>query len=246
MGIRIHKILGYALTDVEADTDKWEITDPRFNREGYLFDREEEAFSIDGFVEYLERRIEEMESNEERAFDLKLLMRNLTAEKGDPMRYDFHGFYDIVNYDMEFGDSSVLITVPPSCTKEWNRYDDAIDYYDPVNRSEDGGIEPNVIPINRALYPWDWYMNTKTNPPTKLDGDQHQLYIMARRMLIDGKYPVNDATYELIGVKNGEELKNNIVPIIPLELEEVLKYLKIFKDDNTIYTLRPIIYGYWG
>ena len=42
MGIRIHKILGYGLTNVIADTDNWDLrNDPRFNPEGYLFERED-------------------------------------------------------------------------------------------------------------------------------------------------------------------------------------------------------------
>jgi hypothetical protein len=245
MGIRIHKILGYALTDVQADTDKWEITDPRFNKDGYLFDPEEVKFSVDGFKAYLTRKIlasKEDDENDER-FDLKLILRGLEKNPDDMFSRPIRGLYDCINYDMEFGDPKVLVVVPPSCTKEWSRYDDAIDYYDPVNQSADGGIEPSVIHLDRPLWPWDTLISTKTMPPKPLNHFQSQAYYLWK----NGHIVTDEDLYaEKIGFETIEEMKRYVMPIIPLEVVELLKYLKIFNDEKTIYELRPVIYGYWG
>jgi len=117
MGIRIHKMLGYALTNVEADTNKWEITDPRFNKEGYMFDREENKFSVDGFKAYLTKQILAATDEENERFDLRLILRALEDNKDDMFSRPIHGLHECIEYDMEFGESEVFLVVPPSCTR---------------------------------------------------------------------------------------------------------------------------------
>jgi len=243
VGIRIHKMLGYALTNVEADTNKWEITDPRFNKDGYMFDMEEQKFSVDGFKAYLTKQIIAAQNDEDQRFDLKLILRGLESNKDDMFSRPISGLHQCIEYDMEFGESEVFLVVPPSCAKEWNRYDDAIDYYDPTNEAIDGGIANSVIPIDRPLWPWDSLMNTKTNPPSKLDYTQTHQYNLWKN---DNIVTDEDEYVQRIGFDNVEEMKRCVMPMIPLEVVELLKYLKIFTDDKYIYELRPIIYGYWG
>lgn len=238
MGIRIHKAIGYGLTDVIADQDSWSLkNDPRFNLNGYPFG-DEEKFDLAGFCNYIEERIESMDEDDFGRFDLTLLKRQIeSGECKEP-------YYSVI-YDMEFGNSEVMLFMPPSSVKLWSRYDDMIDYYDPVNHSEDGGIIESVIMIDRPLYPWESYINIKTMPPVRLTGLQYQAYNTIRNLgLTQMKSP--EVMLKSVGVESKEELDTYIIPIIPAELVELIKYLKIFTDDKYIYQLRPLIYGYWG
>jgi len=237
MGIRIHKAIGYGLTDVIADEDSWSLkNDPRFNPNGYMFEGEN-AFTRNGFTEYINSRIEELGNEDFDQFDLLLLKRQI-----EPMMTEL---YHSVVYDMEFGNPEVILFIPPTSIKNWTRYDDMIDYYDPANHSKDGGIAESVIKIDRPLWPWEAYINIKTIPPTRLTNMQYQAHNTIRNLgLKQMKSP--ELMLKSVGVATKEELDAYIVPIIPAELVELIKYLKIFTDDKYIYQLRPLIYGYWG
>ncbi len=237
MGIRIHKVLGYGLTDVIADTENWDLrNDSRFDPVSYLFEGEYK-FDLAGFIQHLEIRISEMVKGDHDIFSLK----NLIHQLKEKTRLNFH---ESVVYDMEFGESEVMVFVPPGHEK-WQRYDDIIDYYDPVNLEEDGGISNSVIMVNRPPWPYESYINTKTMPPIRLTGFQQELYVSMRNLGIE-KYIDPEKSFNELGVDNEEEFNKFIVPIIPIELVELIKYLKIFKNENDIYQLRPMIYGYWG
>jgi len=237
MGIRIHKAIGYGLTDVIADLDNWDLrNDSRFNPNGYMFAGEND-FTRNGFTEYLNSRIEELGNVDFDQFDLRLLKRQI-----EPMMKEL---YNSVIYDMEFGNPEVILFIPPTSVKNWTMYDDIIDYYDPANHSEDGGITESVIKIDRPLWPWESYINIKSMPPTRLTGMQYQAYNTIRNLGFE-RMKSPEVMLKSVGVATKEELDAYIVPIIPAELVELIKYLKIFTDDKYIYQLRPMIYGYWG
>jgi hypothetical protein len=199
---------------------------------------EEDGFTMEGFTEYLDARIEELGEDDFDRWDLRLLKRQI--EQGEMKK-----LYSSVIYDMEFGSAEVMLFIPPSSTKTWTRYDDMIDYYDPANQSEDGGIAESVIKIDRPLWPWEGYVNIKTFPPERLTGLQYQMYNTIRNLGFE-QLTKPDEVLQTVGVDTKEELDEFIVPIIPPELVELLKYLKIFKNEDDIYQLRPMIYGYWG
>jgi len=242
MGIRINKVLGYALTDVRADTNKWEITDPRFNKDGYTTDWEDSKFTIEGFKEHLIAKIKEIGEDDLDRFNYRLTLRGLEAKEGDMFRYPLRGFYECVTYDMEFGSPNVIVFSPISCHKEWKRYDNAIDYYDPAN-SDDGAITESVIKLNRPLWPWDTYTNIKLDPPETLKYEQQHFISILQQGFVDGD---EDEYVQKMGFDNVADMEKHVIPTIPPEVVEMIKYLKIFKDEKTIYELRPVIYGYWS
>jgi len=244
MGIRINKMLGYGLTDVIFNRKSWSLDDdPRFNRDGFLCNENDytDKYTVEGFVKYLVNRVDEMEENDLDRFELRLLIKQLEDPEESPKYY----FFNSIKYDMEMGIDGIMCFIPPSQHKHWSRYDNIIDYYDPVNCHEDGGIKESVIMIDRALYPWESYMNVKEMPPTRLTGQQLSHFFSLRSFGFDNIVET-DTLYPSMGVANKEELTTLIVPIIPLELVELIKYLKIFNNDKHIYELRPMIYGYWA
>lgn len=240
MGIRIHKILGYGLTDVVADEENWDLrNDPRFDPDGWLFSHDENEFHHEGFTTHIKEKIETTDEDDHDRFSLRMLLHTLNETK----KQDFY-CGDGVIHDMEYGDSNVIIFVPPG-HGDWQRYDSILDYYDPTNLDEDGGIANSVININRPLWPYESYVNIKTMPPKRLTGCRFELYTSMRSLGIE-KYLDPEKAFAELGVDNEEEFNKFIVPIIPIELIELIKYLKIFKNEEDIYQLRPMIYGYWG
>lgn len=251
MGIRIHKAIGYGLTDVKADTKKWKIIDERFNPNGYVAldcETQEEKYTIEGFKEYLRDRIKGFEKDSEEYheyFNCHLLLRDL--EKNDEkfnMRGTVAEFYQKVIYDMEFGLPNVILFIPPWGCNDWKRYDDIIDYYEPANSNENGPCD-SVIPLNRGIWPYDWYLNIKEMPPKRITTKQWDIYHFLKNREFNAEGFTKDFPKEL-GMDTTEEIKKYIIPSIPIDLIEMLKYLEVFKDERSIYDLRPMIYGYWG
>jgi len=186
----------------------------------------------------LQAQLEKLDEGDTPRFDLRLLIRELEDEE---TKYDF---YNSLVYDMEMGLDNVMCFVPPSQVRVWHRYDDTIDYYDPTNRSEDGGMRTFIM-VDSALYPYDSYTNIKKIPPTTLTGVQLSHYYSLKNHGFD-RLVDPESAFKHLGVDNLNELKNMIIPTIPLELVELLKYLEIFVDESWIYQLRPMIYGYWA
>jgi len=243
MGIRIHKSIGYALTDVIYDEDNWTVeNDGRFDPDGWMMldcEESEERYTMAGFKKHIEALlpVNKKDHNHGEHFELYLLLQLMDAGNVKEL-------YSYIIYDMEFGAGNVLMLIPPG-NNDWVRYDDIIDYYDPANRENDGGITESIIPIDRPIWPYESYNNLKTMPPTALTGVQQQFYNTVKYRGLE-KYTDQQAVAEILGLDTPAEFETHIAPVIPLALVEMLKYVKMFKDERTIYELRPIIYGYWG
>lgn len=242
MGIRIHKSIGYALTDVIYDDDNWTVeNDGRFNPNGWMmldYEEREYRFTTTGFRKHIEALLpDNKEDRNHDHFEFILLMQLMDAG-------DVKELYDYIIYDMEYGAGNVLLLIPPG-HNDWTRYDNIIDYYDPANREDDGGIIESIIPVNRPIWPYDSYNNLKTMPPKVLTNFQHQLYNTVKQRGLE-KYTDQQKILKELGLDTPEELKTHIAPVVPLALVEMLKYVKMFKDEKTIYELLPTIYGYWG
>ncbi|VAW58919.1 hypothetical protein MNBD_GAMMA08-1552 [hydrothermal vent metagenome] len=256
MGIRIHKVLGYGLTDVQYDEKNWEITDPRFNPNGYfgiqdVFDREE-AFTDKGFDEY----VNEIDGDTGDKFNnlyilqcgrKEALEKNGHTSKNGDLLYNYKDSIESsVTYDSEYGDSNIMVFTPPYWGKYWIRYDDSIDYYDSQHYDEDGGIINGHQMLNRPIYPFDGYQDNRTTPPTIITHTDFRLYVDSRDFKKSYANTMRENLKERMAFNSDEEIEQAINPIIPLELVELLKYLKVFNDEKIIYTLRPMLYWYWG
>lgn len=254
MGIRIHKVLGYGLTDVQYDTDNWEMIDPRFNKKGYMClgcEDQEEKFTNEGFDEYL---AEEVKKEDQLAEKDKYHMRDLSVLKHlreqelkdeKHVRYSDKDIFNKVIYNPEFGSSEVVVFQPVVFGNDWQRYDDIIDYYDPANHPVHGGPENGVILIDRAIYPFEWLWDVRTIPPTSLTSVEYNLYNMTRSGTEHAPNIAQNLA-ETMNFESVEEMNDKIRAIIPDELIVLLKYLKIFEKDEYIYDLKPMLYSYWA
>ncbi len=241
MGTRINKVLGYGLTDVKT-TGKYDdmIDDPRINPKGYyaLYGEREETFTDEGFDAYLDAHKEHPDDIENDLSVLRHLREREEAERKHNSRLKIS---NRLIYDSEFGMPNVMVFQPPVFGSDWSHYDDVIDYYDPQQRTKDGGSGVGYTMIDRALYPFESFCDHRENPPALLKGNDWHWYI-------DAKNSPNMVEYALkeLGFETEEEMHQNINPMIPKELIALLKYCKVFTKDEYIYQLRPMIYWWWS
>jgi len=255
MGIRIHKILGYGLDDVEFDGENWKVTDSRFAEDGYLnvdWEERENIFTDEGFDEYLSNIVEN-ENEEDGLWSGLGILRNLRQQaKDEEDKWSKKGRYsnkdsisNCVVHEPEFGMSNVMVFTPPVFGKNWQRYDDIIDYYEPSHHDVDGGIDTGITLLNRSIYPFDGYVDCRTMPPKRLNHLEWRLYVDSIHSQ-EYKDVFAESARETMDFKDVEEMHKMVRPMVPDELTVLLKYLKVFKDEADIHTLKPMLYWYWG
>ena len=248
MGIRIHKILGYGIVNLntkQIDEYSTHLDDPRINPNGILGENSSnDSFTEEGFVEHCRERIKDDEH-----FDLIDL--HLLFEDGEYKKTNMY-WYNILTYDSEYGKPSVLCITHPGL-KDWYRFDDVIDYYEeyPKNRfSPESYADVLTVPI----YPFDAYINNETGEYA--DQNVRELIYQFRNAEIEmlnphtsmGRYMTfsqirYDALNQL-GCDFHWTEKWNV--IIPSSVEEFCRYTKLFVDEKTIWQLQPMIYTYWS
>ena len=248
MGIRISKIIGYGLIDVKYDTENWENIDPRFNPDGYsMFDSytKEDEFSDEKFNVFIDGRIKSEETDE--LFDLELLssFRKRYAEEDGGYKSG-NSIFNVMNFDPEFGMPNVMVFIPPIHCKEWQRYDNIIDYYEPHHSDTNGGISTGFTLLDRPIFPWEGYNDISGEQVKRLTGLNLDRYLSTKWESLKQVEKFRLKVAKELGFNSVEDMFNNIVPMIPKELVAALQFLKVFKNDKTIYTLRPMIYWYWG
>ena len=149
MGTRIHKVLGYALTDVEG-----ELADERFNPSfvengiyqahskelcQWILKNEDEALGV----------IKEFNCSDHR--DLSLLKLGIKEQK-------IHD--NLFIYDSEYALPNVFLICPPEFI-DWYRYDDIIDYYDDDRGSN---LEPSVKEVECGIFPHTMMLRIPGSP----------------------------------------------------------------------------------
>jgi hypothetical protein len=234
MGIRIHKVLGYGLTDVKVK--QFAIADPRFNMvDGYFSYNEDppkNKFTTPGYIDYMKAS-----KDEHTRFDAILVKQNSKAQvrSGDWYSYDF-----------EMGKKGV-VCFTPLCYPDWKRYDDVIDYYEARSN-----MVPTVKLLNKPIYPFDSYHDKKTGLGfVEKDGHKFSLgQIMQTAEFLSKKE--NKALKTSKEFFNGFDFDDEkdfwarVIPAIPRELIALLEYTKVFNDRQTIFDLKPMIYSYWS
>ena len=216
MGIRVLKVVGYGLTDLQATEDA--ITDPRINPDGYLgcdCETQEERWTVAGYRKYVLGREREkspdgthfeiFETIERQ--DCKRRWRNRDDRCWDPC--------NSVIYDPEFGLPTVLVVIPRFNHKEWRRYDNLIDYSEETSVH---GAESRVSLLKNGIYPHVEKRDAKTWASVS------QTAARRRR-------------------RNGDP---TLVPDVPYGVRVICEYLDMFSDPLTYRQLRPLLYVFWA
>lgn len=246
MGIRVHKTLGYGLTDLSCEGHK--ITDERINPDGILNSNrwEDTDWTREAYQEYLEKIENSPQDELSNHFSLDASLDIYSLNEGlkswQPTSSVIHS--------PEFGLSNVLCIVPPCMHKDWNRYDDSIDYveetmvYQEVNR---------VVTFKKGFFPWnDIYVDSRTGK--RLRCDNHDRYCYLKRYLKATKdHSTKTRVRNLIqkeieemGFKDQQELNKFIIPAIPTSIRLFCNFTRIFQDEKTVFSLRPMLYVHWS
>jgi hypothetical protein len=145
MGIRVHKVLGYGLTDLKVGQD-FRIDDPRVNPQGILhadWNENGKRWSKGIYRDWLVKKKGEYGSDR---FTIEMEEAGCVQEGWRPQQSFVH--------DAEQGMGNILCVIPAAYYHEWRRYDDAIDYYDEQNHWQHKGQGGRVVDIKGGIYPW--------------------------------------------------------------------------------------------
>ena len=221
MGIRVHKVLGYGIQNYDSTKYKIKLNDSELtyvNFETYLSEKIK-GLSIETVI------------NEDSKFYYYTLLSELKDYR-KTVSYE-NLYYDFVKSGGECDDPDQLPTIVFTLPwNNWSRYDDTIDYYD--NEFID-----NVKLLNRPIFPYDTYIDIRTNKSVNND------YILIKRHIEDKKLPMEKLLSEL-KLSSIEEFDKYIIPKIHPSIIITAKFLNIIDCDDDLNCLRPMIYTYWS
>lgn len=233
MGIRVHKILGYGLTDVKCRKNGY-INDKRFNLvDGYFAKgNDQERYEIKDFVTHLTNKIKNNKDDVELSlaeYDLQVIKGKNDAE-----------FYKVIEHDSEFGLKNVALFT--TFHKDWHRYDDIIDYME-----LEGIPTPSVRVLDRTIWPYEGYINVKTKDRFIhfTDGSKDKISAFELRRCLNDKVFAKKLDFKKFGFESFKDMNKSIVPIVPRIIHEYCSWLKVFNNDDTIFELKPMIYTVW-
>lgn len=256
MGIRVHKVIGYGLIDLKCK--KHTIVDPRINPDGYLggdWERKENDYTKEGYVKFLNKLHDSIKITRKKDANCTRAELDQKWAKFN-VRWELNWFKDgslaehlknwtpwqSVIHQSEYGLPNVLLICPPEQLESWRHYDDTIDYYEENLRRENGEEVWNRYQLlPNGAYPYDsFYIDSRDGRKIK-DGHDY------KRLFPYMKAPgAKDEAAKKMGFANFKELQKFMKPCVPNSVIYLSKYLKLFKDENMVYSLKPMIYTYWS
>jgi hypothetical protein len=147
------------------------------------------------------------------------IMQPVTLTKGD----EGEGLYVIDTTDVEFGLPNVLLVTPPMCLPTWHRYDSTLDW---MEESQLHGQEPRVLVLKEQPYPWNC--------------DRQDLKTLKA-------IPADEWRWRARGYGDPSRgLGKTWRWVVPAEVAAPCKFFRLFKDDETIRGLKPLLYVRWS
>lgn len=269
MGIRVHKLIGYGVQDLQfkQDTKRYtqEMTDPRINWEK-LHEKMQEAYKVKGdiFLEWYRSNNpaitklaeEEWHTDEAWSIELDLQLLEVAAKKNPAWSLS-----DCIFHDSEYGLPNVLVFVPVFHSDRWFRYDDTLDYMEETRKYAQKNRVEDLGPF--GIYPFDAFMTRFRAPsPEVWEGKTIKCPKDSGFFLDKEGYLArmpNSSYSQFIGywdpdikaLADGqklEHLKNDWRAMLPTEVLCILWWLRdCFTDFNTFKNaLRPLLYVYWS
>lgn len=226
MGIRVHKILGWGLTDVKCEHAK-QPEDPRINNESLtrVWDQSNDEM-LSAYLSFLD----ETQESDFGTLDKWMLSNRSKEDRKLHMS-------DCIAFDSEYGLPNVLCLRPLACD-DWSRFDDTIDYTIETYLSEDP-LTNRVEILQHPPYPYNaLYMDKRTGVRVP---NEIMWWIRHRSA---GKE--SDELAKLGGFNSHAEADENIAPIVPQEIRDLSQFLGLFTSDDVWMQLRPMLYTYWS
>lgn len=105
----------------------------------------------------------------------------------------------------------------------------------------------HVRELPRPLYPFDSWMDVRTGLVLP---DSARQYIEIRAFAKEAgpqNHPIDlDAVAKNAGYANAREADTMIVPNVPHAVRLFAEFLRIFTDNKTSLSLKPLLYTWWG
>lgn len=235
MGIRVHKVLGYGLTDVRTDDSTGHrITDERINPDSSALSYD--APPISEYREWLEDRSKAGDIET----DIELSM--LRDPEPNERRLDLD---DAVIHQGEFGLPNVLVVSPPTF-RQWSRFDDTMDWIEESYLRNPTEPQANrVETLRHGIYPFIGYMDSRTGE--KLDD---VIFSWIRATNPEASRPFDgdelDRLAQAAGFDDNGDAWANVAPIVPNDVKNIAQFLMLFTDDSALLQLRPVLYTCWS
>lgn len=227
MGIRVHKVVGWGFDDIK--TRNGCIADGRIRNSSPLLDYED--FNLQEYLEFVEAK-GDTHNNMDR-----YLYNHTDVEKPKLTTWD------LVHWGDEYMMKQIMVIVPVSMTKEWYRYDNAIDWVEETYFQKETSQINRYEKIPHGIYPWiGIYMDKRDG--TILNNDDMHLWNTAHWKDEPVAEIANVAATNM-GFTSYEEAQDCIVPRVPEEIKDLIEYGKLFKKDDAWLQLRPMLYVYW-
>lgn len=242
MGIRIHKFIGWGLTDVQTDGE-YTVTDPRINAERLGDLNAYEGPTLREYRDWLDKNREKDGFGLPRGLLDDWWLRDEKAKEGLDERLSGH-VGGCIRYNPEYGLKNVLAIRPVSCD-DWERYDDMIDWIEETYfHVEDNSQYDRVEELPSGIYPFNGaFMDKRTGQRvssdimwwvrTKNDGDDLGQIEM-------------DTLAQAGSFADHADALENCVPHVPEEIRALCKFTGIFTNEDVWKDLRPILYVWWG
>ena len=257
--MRIHKLICYALSDVQYDRENWELTDERF--QDWVRGKGEGNEALYQKTQKVEDFFHWVLDNQNEASDLcrgaKGLPLMTEEEKGTACKFprglditflwllqDWRQkdrdwkWHEGAVHEPEFGDPKLFGFVPLE-NPTYYRSDNTIDYYE----SEDAEVVIKPLSHRGGVYPHSGTMFLKGYLPAS---EEFPRTINIQEFnYMTGQFDTNSKARE--GPEKVKYLLENYIPEIPSSIMLWTHYLGIFKDwKKTINDFRPYIYTYWA
>lgn len=269
----MHKVLGWALTDVVTVKDGGchALADPRINADSRLLSYEDEFTAVE-YARFLAARDAARDKRaegepvsladrrqgwlKEATLDRWALFEALSpttdpkvAGKRDRSSLSPN---DAVYRHGEYGDPSVLVIRPLTLT-DWHRRDDSLDYAAESMSARAGENYATVLP--HAPYPFSGlFMDSAVGlrlpdevmPWVRLQSrlrDEPDLDEATRSQIVQAMEVI--AT-KFLGFEDGQAAMDRIAPCVPGEVRALAEFGQVFTSGDVWRQLRPVLYTYWS
>lgn len=228
MGIRVHKMCGYALTDVKPG-------DPRINWDSPAF--RHELGKKESLAEFL-RFCEGVPGAAIEASIIYTMKEERSRRRLTPQDA-------IVWGNVDGGLESVLCLHPVSMP-DWHRYDDILDWLEETyHRDQENWVE--VLP--HGIFPWTGlYMDSRTGVRLPNDVLDWVRAFTGKDYEKRSKLVASGAADEMAGRfgMTHHEARMRVVPLVPDSVRLLARWANLFNDEETWRQLRPVIYTWWA
>lgn len=243
MGIRVNKLIGYGLTDIQYD--KYTMTDPRIRTDSILFDWDNPDF------EDAEAYLKFLETVDDGKFELQMY-RTLSTVENLADKYKFNDPRHCFHWGPEYGMGNVL-AIRDFTHVDSHRSADIIDWVEETYVGIDGSQVNWVRELPDGPFPHNgFFMDSETG--NKFTKENYELALGFKRLTNYGEE--NDtldvfrnselSLVEKLGYSSFDEAYKRIVPNVPREIRNLCEFGKLFIDPSDVRLLRPIIYCWWS